>query len=312
MEMVRQVAPLSSAVLLLGETGTGKELIARAIHRWSPRRKKPIIKVNCGALPVNLMDSELFGHEKGAFTGTLQKKQVDLKRADGGTLFLYEIGELVPDTQIRLLRVLQEKELERVGGTETIRIDVRVIAATHRNLDQMVAHCMFREDLFFRLKVFPIVVPPLRDRKEDIPALVQHFIGKKAKEMGLSETPTVTDQSLSLLGGYHWPGNVRELENAVERALILCQGKSLSFEEFKVAEVPSSKLTVNDDTSLDRMLPLESVIDRHIRRALLSTKRKVGGKKGAAGILGLNPSTLRKKMKKLNIPFGRKASLNDI
>jgi transcriptional regulator with GAF, ATPase, and Fis domain len=306
MEMVRQVAPLTSPVLLLGDTGTGKEVIATAIHNLSPRRNGPFIKVNCGAIPESLMDSELFGHEKGAFTGALFRKRGRFERANGGTVFLDEIGELTPDAQVRLLRVIQEKEIERVGGSETHHVDIRVIAATHRNLEDMLANGKFREDLYFRLKVFPVLIPPLRERRADIPALVQHFMMKKAREMGLVEIPTLSPRAIDKLVNYSWPGNVRELQNAVERALILSQGKPLIFED--IGE-PAQKVAVtmipmnNEDAS-----GLDQAISQHILRALETTGGRVGGEKGAAKLLKMNPSTLRTKMRKLGIPFGRKRS----
>ncbi|MBU0513346.1 MAG: sigma 54-interacting transcriptional regulator [Proteobacteria bacterium] len=305
MELVRQVAPLNSPVLLLGETGTGKELIAVAIHNWSPRRDGPFIKVNCGAIPATIMDSELFGHEKGAFTGAHALKRGRFERADGGTIFLDEIGELSPEAQIRLLRVLQEKEIERVGGTRPIKTDLRVIAATHRNLEAMVREGRFREDLYFRLRVFPIVIPPLRERLADIPVLVHHFIQKKSRELGLPVVSTLAPGAIDRLMDYHWPGNVRELENAVERAIILSQGKPLTWHDL----VPIGRPAESEghlDEDLD--LTLDEVNARHIRRVLAKTGGRIEGDKGAAHMLGLNPATLRNRMKKLGIPFGRKAA----
>jgi transcriptional regulator with GAF, ATPase, and Fis domain len=308
MEMVRQVAPLTSPVLLLGETGTGKELIATAIHNLSLRRNGPFIKVNCGAIPESLMDSELFGHEKGAFTGALFQKRGRFERAHGGTIFLDEIGELTPGAQIRLLRVIQEKEIERVGGSEILPVDIRVIAATHRNLEDMLADGKFREDLYFRLKVFPILIPPLRERRADIPAMVQHFMMKKAREMGLLEIPTLATGAIDKLINYSWPGNVRELQNAVERALILSKGNPLIFDELvesaKKVVVPSMLQT--DDKTIEFF---DQAIYRHIMQALEATGGRVGGEKGAAKLLNMNPSTLRTKMRKMSIPFGRKGAV---
>jgi len=208
MDLVRQVAPLDSPVLLLGETGSGKEVVANAIHKASSRRQEPFIKVNCGAIPPTLMDSELFGHEKGAFTGALSQKRGRIERANTGTLFLDEIGELSLEAQVRLLRVLQEKEIERVGGSGPIPVDIRIIAATHRNLEKMLGTGAFREDLYFRLRVFPVSIPPLRSRMMDLPALVQHFIQKKAREMKRSPAPGLAFGALERLTAYHWPGNV--------------------------------------------------------------------------------------------------------
>jgi transcriptional regulator with GAF, ATPase, and Fis domain len=304
MDMVRQVAPLASPVLLLGETGTGKEIIATAIHNFSTRKNAPFIKVNCGAIPETLMDSELFGHEKGAFTGALSQKRGRFERANGGTIFLDEIGELTPGVQVRLLRVLQEKEIERVGGTGPIKVDIRVIAATHRNLETMLAEGKFREDLYFRLRVFPIAIPPLRDRLADIPILVQHFMQRKAREMGLMQVPTLAPKAIDRLMSYQWPGNVRELQNAVERALILSRGKPLEFDDF--GETSKKKERPLDLPGEDS-LALDDVISRHIMRVLEMTGGRVGGPNGAAKLLQLNPSTFRQKMRKLHIPFGIKA-----
>jgi transcriptional regulator with GAF, ATPase, and Fis domain len=303
MEMAGKVAPLSSPVLLLGETGTGKEVIATAIHNLSPRRNGPFIKVNCGAIPESLMDSELFGHEKGAFTGALFQKRGRFERAHGGTIFLDEIGELTPGAQIRLLRVIQEKEIERVGGTTAITLDIRVIAATNRNLEDMLAEGTFREDLYFRLCVFPIVIPPLRDRNADIPALVHHFMMKKTREMGLTEVPTLAPGAIDELMHYTWPGNVRELQNVVERALILSKGRPLVFNDLgEPAKGGKRSVPQQKDNAIDS---LNENISRHIRQALASAGGRVGGEKGAAKLLKMNPSTLRSKMRKLNIPFGR-------
>lgn len=314
MEMVRQVAPLPSPVLLLGETGTGKEIIASAIHNLSLRKDGPFIKVNCGAIPETLLDSELFGHEKGAFTGALTQKRGRFERSNGGTIFLDEVGELHSEAQIRLLRVLQEKEIERVGGTEMIKVDIRVIAATNRNFETMIKEGKLREDLYFRLKVFPVVIPPLRHRKGDIPSLAQHFIQKKSREMRLKSISTLAPGALERLMAYDWPGNVRELENAVERALILSKGEPLSFNAFEVpikSELRSKSRAIPEpypDFQIEESLGLDEILSHHIRRVLKMTGGRVGGKKGAADLLQINPYTLRKKMKKLGIPFGRKAN----
>ena len=308
MEQVRQVAPLDSPVLLLGETGSGKEVIANAIHNSSSRKDEPFIKVNCGAIPQTLMDSELFGHEKGAFTGALSQKRGLIERAHGGTLFLDEIGELPPEAQVRLLRVLQEKEIDRVGGSGPIRVDIRIIAATHRDLEHMLAQGRFREDLYFRLRVFPIAIPPLRNRQADIPALVQHFIRKKAREMKLARTPNLAPEAIDRLMNYRWPGNVRELENAVERALILGRDRPLEFDDIESrphhAPIPISPHPATADAE---NLELDSVMSEHIRHVLTMCNGRVEGEKGAARVLNIHPSTLRKRMKKLGIPFGRNA-----
>ncbi len=302
MDQVHRVAGLDSPVLLLGETGVGKDVIANAIHYSSSRKEGPFVKVNCGAIPESLIDSELFGHEKGAFTGALSQKRGRFERADKGTIFLDEIGELPLAAQSRLLRVLQHKEIERVGGNRTLRLDIRFIAATNRNLEKMVQEKKFREDLWFRLNVFPIRIPPLRERTADIPALVQYFISKKARELKLPGIPHLSDKALDLLTRYPWPGNVRELENIVERNLILNPRGPLSFGDLSSA-VPEGRagITINDDwETLDRHTA------RYIRRVLSKTNGRINGKEGAAEILGINPNTLRNRMKKLGIPFGKK------
>ena len=304
MMMVRQVARLDSPVLLQGETGVGKELIANAVHNLSPRRSGPLIKVNCGAIPESLLDSELFGHEKGAFTGAVSRKRGRFERADGGTIFLDEIGELAPEAQVRILRVLQEKEIERVGGSESVKVNIRIIAATHRNLEAMVETGEFREDLIYRLKVFPIEIPPLRERMDDIPALVQHIVRKKAKEMKLNALPSLAPGAMGHLMEYPWPGNVRELENVVERALILSMGQPLVFSELRAVTAPT-ETTAADDLEAATSLNLDHQMATHIRQVLAKSAGKVGGKGGAAELLGLHPMTLRHRMKKLGIPFGR-------
>lgn len=306
MEMVSQVAPMTSPVLLLGETGTGKEVIATAIHNQSLRRSGPFIKVNCGAISESLMDSELFGHEKGAFTGALSRKRGRFERANGGTIFLDEIGELTPGAQVRLLRVLQEKEIERLGGTETLSVDIRVIAATHRNLETMIAEGHFREDLYFRLRVFPILIPPLRERRGDIPALVNYFLTKKSREMGLACVPSISPESITGLMQYDWPGNIRELQNVVERALILSGGKPVVFEDFRRQQNNALPAVVTPVCT--EMGSLDQVLISHIKQALEKTGGRVGGDKGAAKLLQINPSTLRTKMRKLKIPFGRETA----
>jgi transcriptional regulator with GAF, ATPase, and Fis domain len=313
MEMVRQVAPLSSPVLLRGETGTGKEVIASAIHNLSMRKDGPFITVNCGAIPENLVDSELFGHEKGAFTGALTRKRGRFERAHGGTIFLDEVGELRPEAQVRLLRVLQEKEIERVGGTEPIKVDIRVIAATHRDLDAMLHKGAFRDDLYFRLNVFPIRIPRLRERRGDIPALVHYFIRKKSAEIGMTVMPALAQGALERLMAYTWPGNVRELENTVERALILSRGEPIAFGDLSAPVRRSSdgEQGVAPQGEREDMPALDEVVSGHIRRVLAMTEGRVGGERGAARVLRINPSTLRKRMRKLGIPFGRKANSLD-
>lgn len=305
MEMVRQVAPIDSPVLLMGETGVGKDVIANAIHYSSPRRNHPFIAVNSGAIPENLLDSELFGHEKGAFTGAVAQKRGRFERAHKGTIFLDEIGELPPQAQIRMLRVLQQKEIERVGGTKPIHVDVRIIAATHRNLEEMIEANLFREDLWFRLNVFPIVIPPLRARKADIPALVHHFVQRKARELKLLGRPVLAPGAIDRLLAYHWPGNVRELENVVERALILNRDGPLTF-SFPESTAPQGPPEPAEASSCDdETLLLDDAVSRHIQKVLKSTDGKVHGPRGAAELMGVNASTLRNRMNKLGISYGR-------
>lgn len=327
MEMVQQVAPLKNTVLLLGETGVGKEVIANALHKLSPRNEGPFIKVNCGAIPETLIDSELFGHDKGAFSGADKQKRGRFERANGGTIFLDEIGELPQQAQIRLLRVLQSREIERVGGSKPIPVDIRIIAATHRNLEKMVADGPFREDLWFRLNAFPIIIPPLRQRRQDIPELLHYLIAKKSRELGFRTPPEIASGAVKKLTEYPWPGNVRELENVVERALIQNKGRSLTLDSFALSQHPNGPLSALDDSCgcvfpclariEDAPLPaadaktlpltLDQLTERHIRQVLESNHGKIHGPGGAAEILGINPSTLRNRMNKLGIPYGRKA-----
>jgi transcriptional regulator with GAF, ATPase, and Fis domain len=303
MEGVRLVAPLTSPVLISGQTGTGKELIANAIHDLSPRRDGPLIRVNCGAIPETLIDSELFGHEKGAFTGAYEQKRGRFERANKGTIFLDEVSELPPAAQVRLLRVLQEKEIERVGGGIPIKVDVRIISATNRRLPDLVARGLFREDLFFRLNVFPIHIPPLRERKTDMPALVHHFIEKKGRQMALATVPALAPGEIDKLMDYDWPGNVRELENAVERSIIVSGGKMLTF-----GDILGASPGRTEETGQSEEIPatLREGEAKQIRRALEKAHGKVSGKGSAAEILGINSGTLRHRMRKLGIPFGRK------
>jgi transcriptional regulator with GAF, ATPase, and Fis domain len=302
--MVRQVAPTESPVLLTGETGVGKDVVANAIHVASSRRDGPFIAVNCGAIPQTLLDSELFGHEKGAFTGALAKKRGRFERAHHGTIFLDEIGEMPLQAQVRLLRVLQNREIERIGGTERVPVDIRVIAATHQDLQKNVRAGTFREDLWFRLNVFPIAIPPLRERPGDIPALVQHFVDRKARELKLGRIPELAPGAVDDLLAYEWPGNVRELENLIERSIILHRHEPLSFD----LGGPQSRApdSVRVPTADDELLPLDTMVEHHIRRALRATDGKIHGAGGAGELLGLNPNTLRAKMRKLGIPFGQR------
>ncbi len=301
MHQVRQVAPTESPVLLTGETGVGKDVIANAIHLGSPRREGPFIPVNCGAIPDSLLDSELFGHEKGAFTGALSRKRGRFERANGGTILLDEIGEMPLDAQVRLLRVLQHREVERLGGTERIPVDIRVIAATNQELDRMVGEGRFREDLWYRLNVFPIHVPPLRERRGDIPALVHHFLERKAKDLKVGDTPRLAPGSMDQLRSYDWPGNVRELENLVERAMILHRGKELRFDGLGTSAAPSPGPAMEGPDG--QPLELDAVMAAHIQRVLGLTGGKIHGPGGAGELLGVNPNTLRYRMKKLGIPF---------
>jgi formate hydrogenlyase transcriptional activator len=285
------VADTDSSVLLLGETGTGKELIARAIHRVSRRRPGVMIKVNCGALPATLVESELFGHERGAFTGAVQQKKGRFELAHNGTIFLDEVGELPLEAQVKLLRVLQEHEFERVGGTQTVRVNARVIAATNRNLADDVRRGSFRADLFFRLNIFPIEIPPLRDRREDVPLLAQHFIREFSNRLG-RRVEQIDPRALDRLAGYGWPGNVRELANMLERAVILCQGPVL---------LPTHLAWTATAPASEDVCTLEEAERRHILKALEQSGGVLAGPRGAAQILGLNRSTLWSRMRKLGI-----------
>jgi PAS domain S-box-containing protein len=295
LQQIEQVASTDATVLILGESGTGKELIARAVHNISNRNKRPLVKINCATLPANLIESELFGHEKGAFTGALDRKIGRFELADGGTVFLDEIGELPIELQAKLLRVLQEGEFERLGNPKTMKVNVRMIAATNRNLKEAIDKKEFREDLFYRLNVFPIICPPLRDRKEDIPLLVKHFCQKHEGKVGKKVTD-ISSEVMDALMTYDWPGNIRELENIIERAMILSRNGTLEFGEW----VPTQKIEIGK-TSSSSPVKLEDVEKEHIIEALKKTNWKVSGEKGAAKILGLNPTTLEARMKKMGI-----------
>ena len=286
------VAATESTVLLLGETGTGKELVARAIHEVSRRRAGPMIKVNCGALPASLAESELFGHERGAFTGALQQKKGRFELAHRGTIFLDEVGEISLDVQVKLLRVLQEHEIERVGGTQTIKIDTRVIAATNRDLARAVQEGTFRSDLFYRLNIFPIDIPPLRERNDDLPALVDHFVRAFARRIGRS-IEAVSPAALERLRAYDWPGNVRELANVLERAVILCEGPIIQERHLGALRPPPP--------AVDTFPTLEEMERQHILRALQQAGGVLAGPHGAARLLGMSRSTVWSRMRKLGI-----------
>ena len=297
LKRVETVAPTDSTVLIYGETGTGKELIAHSIHKKSQRSGRAFVSVNCAALPPSLIPSELFGHEKGAFTGAMQRRLGRFELADGGTIFLDEVGELLPDTQVALLRVLQEREFERVGGGRPIRVDVRVIAATNRDLKTAVANGTFRADLFYRLNVFPVEVPPLRERKGDIPLLVRHFTQQFARRMN-KVIDTISSSTMDALGRYHWPGNIRELQNVIERSVILCETEILSIDESWLPKQPS--LTEpNGRSELPRRLQAEEM--DMIEAALKKSGGRVFGPTGAAAKLGIARSTLESKIRSLKI-----------
>jgi transcriptional regulator with GAF, ATPase, and Fis domain len=288
-DQVRQVAMTDSTVLLLGETGTGKELFATQVHELGARRARPMVKVNCAAIPETLIESELFGREKGAFTGALAKQVGRFEMADHSTIFLDEVGDLAPDIQVKLLRVIEERELSRLGSPRPIHVDTRIVAATHRNLEQRVAAGTFREDLYYRLNVFPIVVPPLRERTEDVPLLVWRFVEEFGRAFG-KRIDTITDENMAALQQYPWPGNIRELRNLVERAMITATGNTLTIVLPQQAPVCAQSAT-----------KLVDVEREHILRVLESTRWRIRGSHGAAEQLGLKPTTLETRMAKLGL-----------
>ncbi|MDD5344153.1 MAG: sigma 54-interacting transcriptional regulator [Smithella sp.] len=287
----QQVAPGNTTILILGETGTGKELIAAAIHNMSPRKERPLITVNCAALPGNLIESELFGREKGAFTGADVRRMGRFEVANGSTICLDEIGELPLELQGKLLRVIQHSEFERLGSSQTVKVDVRIIATTNRNLEEEVRQGRFRQDLFYRLNVFPITVPPLRLRKDDIPLMVQAFMERYSRKLGKQITK-IKDETIKMLQNYPWPGNVRELESIIERAVILCSGPVLHL---------ADKLEISSPAISSAMRTLEDTERSQIIKILTETNWRIEGKDGAAAILGIHPSTLRARLHKLGI-----------
>jgi transcriptional regulator with GAF, ATPase, and Fis domain len=316
MKRVDLVSSSDAPVLLLGETGTGKEVIARAIHTRSDRRDGPFIRVNCGAIPPELVDSQLFGHEKGSFTGASETRQGWFERADRGTLFLDEIGELPHDAQVRFLRVLQDSFVERVGGREPIRVDVRVIAATHRDLSGMVREGKFREDLWYRIAVFPILLPPLRERLDDIPELAAHFAERAAVRFSLAQAPP-TLQDIEALRSYSWPGNIRELGAVIDRAAILGEGHTLEINaalgfSFEASRRPLAEHALAPAGALGRqeiavsengLGSLDDAVRRHIKAALKQARGRIEGPRGVAAMLQINPHTLRARMRKLKIDW---------
>jgi formate hydrogenlyase transcriptional activator len=300
LEQVEQVAPTGSTVLIQGETGTGKELIARAVHNLSARCGRPFIKLNCAAIPFDLLESELFGHERGAFTGAIAQKVGRFELADKGTLFLDEVGDIPPGLQPKLLRVLQEQEFERLGSTRTHQVDVRLVAATNRNLADMVKRNEFRSDLYYRLNVFPVSLPPLRERREDIPALVEHFVDILSRRMG-KQIENVPPDTMSALTSYQWPGNIRELQNFIERSVILSTGDIL--------RPPLAELKRGPEVQAVGAITLEDAERDHIRKTLEQTRWVVAGPNGAAARLGIKRSTLYFRMQKLGISRANKSSV---
>jgi len=305
LQLIETVATGDSTVLLLGETGTGKELIARAVHARSRRKERNFVKLNCAAIPTGLLESELFGHERGAFTGAIAQKIGRMELADRGSLFLDEIGDIPLELQPKLLRLLQEREFERLGSTRTQRVDVRVIAATHRDLGGMIAAKQFRSDLYYRLNVFPIRIPPLRDRPEDIPDLVRHFVRQAARKMNKS-IDSIPCEMMNALTQYSWPGNIRELENVIERAVILSPGPELQ------APVEDLQTHIAPRQIQEGNQTLEEVERKHILNTLKETRWVVAGPRGAATRLGLNRATLYFRMKKLGIVRPETASYFDV
>jgi DNA-binding NtrC family response regulator len=295
--LAARVADSSASVLILGETGTGKEYLARSIHYQSPRAKEPFVKVSCAALPESLLESELFGHEKGSFTGAIARRLGRFELADGGTLLLDEIGDTSPATQVKLLRVLQEKQFERVGGSETLLVDVRIIAATNRNLKESIAEKMFREDLYYRLNVVTVNLPPLRDRGEDVPQLVEHFVQKYNHDTG-KKVEGVSPDGLSMLQRYSWPGNIRELENCIERAIILCQGKMILPQHLLFGDGRMEEPASPSKRTSDELKTLQEVEKEHVAKVL---QHSGYNQTRAASILGIDRKTLRNKIREFGL-----------
>jgi transcriptional regulator with GAF, ATPase, and Fis domain len=306
MARARIVSKSPAPVLLFGETGTGKEIVARAIHEHSTFRSGPFRRVNCGAVPPELIDSELFGHEAGAFTGAIARRKGWFEQANGGTLFLDEVGELAPAAQVRLLRVVQDGEVIRVGGERPVHVNVRIVAATHRDLPAMVESQTFREDLYYRLSVFPIVIPPLRDRPNDIRAFAEYFAERAANRFGLRFVP-VSDEDVRLLAEYRWPGNVREMAAVMDRAVLIGQGRELNVAAaLGLSDRPHVSPTRTAETVTASVIePLDVVMQRHIEKALRETQGRVEGPHGAARLLRINPHTLRARMRKMKIDWRR-------
>lgn len=300
-DKLRQVAPLDVTLLIQGETGTGKEVLARAAHELSLRRKGPFVAVNCGAIPPSLIDNELFGHKKGSFTGATELYRGRFERASGGTLFLDEVGELPLEVQARLLRVLEERAIERLGGHETISVDFRLIAATHRDLKKMVADGRFREDLYYRLAVVPLRLPPLRERRQDIPLLARHFVEQCSRRFGMLP-PDIPPAELARLCARDWPGNVRELQNVVEEAVALGLSGSLHFRPEAEPHAPAPSPTPTENS---RFLPFDAMVRSYLEDALRRCEGKIQGRHSAAELLGMHPNTLRTKLEKYDIPYGR-------
>jgi DNA-binding NtrC family response regulator len=318
--LAEKVAPSNTTVLIYGESGTGKELVARAIHQHSLRSSLPMRAINCAAIPENLLESELFGYERGAFTGAYARKKGLVEQASGSTLFLDEIGDLGLPLQGKILRVLQEQEIQRLGGNDTIQVDVRIISATHRDLKKMMAEGKFREDLYYRLNTFPIVIPPLRERGTDVPLLVNHFL-RKFQALGKGRVKRVSPDAMRRLLSFRWPGNVRELESAIERAIILAESEVIGEEDlaFEIVHpignessyggmdlpkiLEKTESAGSELVTEDNLLTLDENMSRQIRQAIEMSGGKISGPRGAAQLLGINPNTLRGRMRKLGIPF---------